>query len=73
MGLIKKTKPNTSLIKSLIEMSNLKEKVVKESKINEENVSVFVSLAYDSLREVLEAIAIKHGYKSFHMFVLVNY
>ncbi len=35
-GLIKKTKPNSSLIKSLIEMSNLKEKVVRESKIDEE-------------------------------------
>ena len=62
-GLIKRTEPNQELVKSLIEMANIKEKAVKSAEINEENVSAYVSLAYDSLREVLEAICILQGTK----------
>ena len=62
-GLIKRTEPNKELVKSLVEMANIKEKVVKSAEINKENVSAYVSLAYDSLREVLEAICILHEYK----------
>ncbi len=63
-GMIKKTFVNRSLIKSLIEMSDLKEETVKLSKINEITASSFVSLAYDSLREILEAICALNGYKA---------
>ena len=62
-GFIKKTKPSTNLIKSLIEMSDMKELTVNEAKLNEVNISVYVSMAYDSLREVLEALCISKGYK----------
>lgn len=62
-GLIKKTEINKDLIKSLIEMSNIKESAVKTAKINKVNISAYISLAYDSLREILEAICISHGYK----------
>lgn len=62
-GLIKKTKTNTSLIKSLIEMSNVNEKTVREAKINPINISSYIVLAYESLRETLEAICISRGYK----------
>jgi len=61
--LIKRVKINENLIKSLIEMSNVNEKTVKNAEINEENISSYVSLAYDSLREVLESICISKGYK----------
>jgi len=44
-------------------MSAIKEKTVNTARINPENISVYVSVAYDSLRELLEAICIKHGYK----------
>jgi len=62
-GLIKKTKIDKEIVKSLIEMSNIKETTVKTAKINEINISAYVSLAYDSLREILEALCILKGYK----------
>ncbi|MEA3430837.1 MAG: hypothetical protein U9R08_06180 [Nanoarchaeota archaeon] len=62
-GLIKKTKIDTELSKSLIEMSNIKENTVKKANIDNINISVYVSVAYDSLREILEAICIMQGYK----------
>ena len=62
-GLIKKTRVNTSLIKSLIEMSDVNENTVKEAAITETNVPSYVVLAYESLREVLEAMCISKGYK----------
>lgn len=62
-GLIRKTKISNELIASLVEMSNIKEMTVNTSEINEMNISAYVSMAYDSLRELLEAICISCGYK----------
>tara|TARA_Y100000310_G_scaffold331006_1_gene403789 strand:+ start:220 stop:642 length:423 start_codon:yes stop_codon:yes gene_type:complete len=62
-GLIKKTEKNKELINSLIEMSNIKEEAVETAKINEKTISAYVSLAYDSLREIVESICISKGYK----------
>ncbi len=62
-GLIKRTKIDKELIKSLIEMSGIKETTVKTADVNELTVSAYVSLAYDSLRELLEALCILKGYK----------
>ena len=62
-GLIKKTKADNELISSLVEMSNIKESAVKTAKIDNINISAYVSLAYDSLRELLEALCISKGYK----------
>ena len=62
-GLIKKTRIDENLINSLIEMSNIKEEAVNLSKFDERNISAYVSMSYDSLREVLEALCISKGYK----------
>ena len=62
-GIIKKTKINKEFIKSLIEMSDIKEITVNTANINAINISVYVSISYDSLREVMEAICISRGYK----------
>ncbi len=62
-GLIKKTRIDQELIKSLIEMSDIKENAVKTAKIDHINISAYVSLAYDSLREILEALCVSKGYK----------
>ena len=62
-GFIKKTMTDLNLIRSLIEMSNIKEMTVKEAAINETNIFVYISVAYDSLREILEAVCIINGYK----------
>ena len=62
-GFVRKTRVDMDLARSLVEMSNAKETAVREAKINEVTVSAYVSMAYDSLREVLEALCILHGYK----------
>lgn len=62
-GLIKKTRIDSGLIRSLIEMSAIKENAVNTANINEINIPAYVSMAYDSLREVLEALCICKGYK----------
>jgi uncharacterized protein (UPF0332 family) len=62
-GLIKKTTADKELIKSLIEMAGIKETAVKTANINKINISAYVSLAYDALREMLEALCILKGYK----------
>jgi len=62
-GLIKITKVDEELIQSLVEMSDIKEKTVKTANIDKVNISAYVSLAYDSLREMLEAFCVLKGYK----------
>lgn len=62
-GLIKKTETNENLIESLIEMSKIKENAVRKANIDSVNISAYVSLAYDSLREAMEAVCISKGYK----------
>lgn len=62
-GLIKKTRIDTELIQSLIEMSDIKENAVNAAKIDNINISAYVSMAYDSLRENLEALCVSKGYK----------
>jgi hypothetical protein len=62
-GFLKRTATNKALINSLLSLSDVKEKTVKKAIIDEENIPVYVSVAYDSLREILEAISISKGYK----------
>ncbi len=60
---IKRTRIDKELIRSLIEMSKIQEDSVNKAKIDEINISAYVSMAYDSLRGVLEALCILKGYK----------
>jgi len=62
-GLIKRTRIDNNLIQSLIEMSDVNKQTVNGAPINNINISSYVSLSYDSLREILEAICISKGYK----------
>ena len=62
-GFIKKTTPSISLIKSLIEVSKAKETAIQTAKIDEITVNAYLPLAYDALRELLEALCILLGYK----------
>ncbi len=62
-GMIKRAKVDKGLIKSLKEMADIKETVVKTARVDEVNISAYISFAYDSLREVLEAICISLSYK----------
>jgi hypothetical protein len=62
----KKITPDAELIKSLINTSN--NKLESETKLAMEDVTADskVSLAYDSLRELLEALSIKTSYKIYN-------
>ncbi len=62
-GFIKRTKRNCELVKSLIDMSGIKEKTVNNAPIDEDNICAYLPMAYDSLREIMEAICILHSYK----------
>ena len=61
--IIKRTKVNTSLVQSLIEMSAIKENVIKKVDLDEVNINAFIPMAYDSMRELLEAYCVLHGFK----------
>ncbi len=60
---IRSTRKDENLIMSLIEMAEIKEMTVKEAKLNKKNISAYVSMAYDSLREILDALCNSFGYK----------
>ena len=62
-GVIKKTFPNKALVKSLLEVSSIKAKVIKKTNLDEENLLVFLPAAYDALRGTLEAFCVLEGYK----------
>lgn len=62
----KSVKPDENMMKSLIKTS--KNKLDSESQLEMSNITAAskLSLAYDSLRELLEAFAIKNGYKIYN-------
>ncbi len=64
--LIKEIKTDSNLVNSLIESS--KNKRISNEKLILDNItaSTKVTLAYESLREILEAIAIKRGFKIYN-------
>ena len=65
-GVVKKIKPDTNLIGSLIEQSRRKLLTDDFSPMNADTASTKFSNNYDSLREVLEALAVKFGYKIYN-------
>jgi hypothetical protein len=64
--LVKDVKVDDELINSLLRQSNKRLITDKFSPLNEETASTKVSNNYDALREVLEAIAIKNGFKIYN-------
>lgn len=64
--IVKDARKEENLIKSLIEMSNIKEKIVNSVEINENSALVYIPTAYDSLRELIEALALKKGFKIYN-------
>lgn len=61
---VKETKEDKNLIKSLLETSEIKLK--SADSLSEEFFISKISLLYDSLREILEALAIKKGFKIYN-------
>lgn len=61
-GIIRKVAVNKNRAMSIIEISSIKSKTVMSADINEENIIAFLPMAYDSLREMLEAYGFLQGY-----------
>ena len=64
--IVKKILPDKNLINSLIEASNNKIESAKRLKLDKITASSIISLSYDALRELLEATAIKKGFKLYN-------
>lgn len=62
-GFIKKATPSRSLAKSLLEVSEIKDKALDSADFDELSVNAYLPMAYDALREVLEALCILYSYK----------
>jgi len=61
--LVKEISIDKNLVKSLIDSSERKYKSNKKLELDEITACTKVSLIYDSIREILEAIAIQEGFK----------
>ena len=62
----KNVKPDHEMMKSLVKSSKNKLESETELKMSDITAASKLSLAYDSLREVLEALALKNGYKIYN-------
>jgi len=64
--IVKDVKPDEDMIQSLAKSSKNKLESEGELVMNEVTAASKLSLAYDSLRELLEALALKNGYKVYN-------
>jgi hypothetical protein len=64
--LLKRIMPDKSLAASLIESSKNKLATAGKIALDEVSASSIITLCYDSLRELLEALAIQKGYKIYN-------
>ncbi len=64
--LAKEIKVDNNLINSLIGSSSKKFKTQSMIKLNNDTAASKISLTYESLRELLEALAISRGYKIYN-------
>jgi len=64
--IVKNIKEDRNLISSLIKTSENKLKSSEELSLNEINSPSKISLSYESLREILEALAIKNNFKIYN-------
>lgn len=62
----KKASSDEGLINSLIESSKSKLESAKRLKIDSVTANSVISLCYDSIREILEALASKRGFKIYN-------
>ena len=62
-GIIRQAKKDHNLILSLCDMSTIKEDIINNTTFNEININGFFPMAYDSQRELMEALCISNGYK----------
>lgn len=63
MGLVRVIPPNNARAKSLILMSEQSIKVMLQLKLDDKNASVIFRELYECLRQTIEALGYKKGYK----------
>ena len=71
--LVRKSSPNTSMAKSLLEKSEIRLKRVKNEKISEENSSIIFEDIYEALREAAQSFMELKGFKPFSHEALISY
>ena len=64
--MVKNIRSDGEMIKSLVKSSNNKMESANKLEMSQVTAASKLSLAYDSLRELLEALAIKKGYKIYN-------
>jgi hypothetical protein len=64
--MVKNIKPDNNLMKSLVKSSAKKLQTGELIELNDTTASSKITLVYDSLRELLEAIAVSRGYKIYN-------
>ncbi|MBI5073246.1 hypothetical protein HZA99_05505 [Candidatus Woesearchaeota archaeon] len=62
-GIVRITRIDSNFAHSLLEMSDIKEKTAKKATLDNLNVNAYFPMAYDALREILEAYCLLFGYK----------
>ncbi|MBI2137278.1 hypothetical protein HYU12_02035 [Candidatus Woesearchaeota archaeon] len=62
-GLVRKSAPDKELMKSLLKMSENKLEFLSRQTIDEKSASLILTLYYEALREVCEALASLKGFK----------
>ncbi|MGC9777671.1 MAG: hypothetical protein HZR80_00345 [Candidatus Heimdallarchaeota archaeon] len=65
-SLVKTIKVDSNLIKSLVKESAKKLRTQNQILLSDESASSKITLAYDAVRMVLDAVAIKCGYKIYN-------
>jgi hypothetical protein len=60
---IRKVTPNIGIINSLMEIAEIKHEEVLLQKLTERNISVYFTVYYDAVRELLEAYCLREGFK----------
>lgn len=62
-GFIRKVSPNFGIIKSLKEVAQIKHEEVLSQNLTKRNISVYFTIYYDAIRELLEAYCLSQGFK----------
>ncbi len=65
-GYAKKVELDSGRIQDIIKSSNDRERTAKLLPVNETTKETVISLFYDTLRELLEALALKHNFKIYN-------
>jgi len=70
---IKKVEPDLERVKSIVKMSKVRLKVLRNIKLDDETASVIATDYYEVIKELLTALLLKDGLKSDNHECLISY